>query len=594
MPAGATRAASARWTLVALVAASVVPYLNALPNEFVWDDLVLIVGNPLVKSWSAVPHLFTSSLVVAEGAAPYYRPLQALTYALDYQVWGLTPAGFRATGILFHAGVTLLLYRLGRDLLGSPRAALVAALLFAVHPIHTEAVTYVAGRSDPIGALCMLGALVCVVERRAPAFGLALFGLALLARESSMILPLLVLLLELARRPTPSEAPRLRGALVRAAPYLVVLVAYVLVRRAVVDDTSLARAYAVGVRMLTMPGVIARYLGLLAVPIGLHMERAIAPAESLFDPAVGAGVLVVAALLGIAVVSWNAARPVAVGIVWFLIALLPVSGLVPLPTFMAEHWLYVPSMGIFFAVGWAVDRAFEKRGAWVATLAVGAVFVYAALTMRRNVDWRDNLTLFEATLPYAPYSIRVHAGLGLAYAKQGRPNDAIAAYERALAANPWPLQAAAIHNNLGNLYRGLGRLEDSRRELEEAIRLDPRATDAMNNLAATMLALGRPDEAEQLFENALRLDPNSPATQSNLGALYGRRGDLERARVAFMRALELDPDSAEAHSNLGSIYLRLGDLPRAEHEYRAALSLNPGIQAAQDGLQSIRARGDAH
>ena len=584
-----------RWYLALIATAAIVPYLNALPNAFVWDDLVLVVDNPWIKSWAGLPHLLSASLVTDLGAAPYYRPLQAVTYLLDYRLWGLSPAGFRATGVAIHAGVALLLYRLGCTMLGSPRAALAAALAFAVHPIHTEAVAYVAGRSDPLAAACMLGALVCVAERRATALAPALFGLALLAREAAMVLPLLVVLVELAR--PDRDAARLPTALRRAVPYVIVLAVYLLVRRAVVGDgaASLTTAiYPLATRLLTFPGVIVRYLALLVAPVGLHMERTLAPATSLLDPAVIGAALVVAGLGGAIAAAWRPARPLAFGLAWFLVALLPVSGIVPLATFMAEHWLYVPSMGIFLAAGWAVDRLATGGARWALPAGAVALVAYAALTARRNLDWRDDLALFEATSLYAPNSVRVQAGLGLAYKRRGRTGEAIAAYEQALALGPSAFQSGVVHNNLGNLYRQLGRLDDSQRELEAAVQADPGSSDARNNLAATLIAMGRADDALRILEEALARDPNAAATHTNLGALYAQRGQIDRARSAFERALLLDPNSADAHNNMGSIYLGLGDLAQAEREYRAALRIDPGATKARANLDEVmRRRGAA-
>ena len=204
MPAFKSADPSVRWYPVVIVAAVLVVYANAFGNAFVWDDQYLIVENPAIKSWGRFWTLWTADLF-PHVVSHYYRPLQALTYLVDYQLWTLAPFGYHLTSTLLHAGVALLFYRFVAALLGAPRAALIAALLFAVHPIHTEAVTYISGRSDPLSALFLLVALVGFVEGDRSRFtvwrvgSLAAFAAALLAREAAMALVPLVVPLTLIR-----------------------------------------------------------------------------------------------------------------------------------------------------------------------------------------------------------------------------------------------------------------------------------------------------------------------------------------------------------------------------------------------------------
>ena len=193
------------WHLVVIVAAVVVVYLNSFQNTFLWDDRYLIVENPRIKTWSRVPELFSSDLFPQGVLSRYYRPVQAVTYVLDYQVWGLDPLGFHLTNTALHAGVALSLYWFGVLLLANAPAALMGALLFAVHPIHTEAVTYIAGRSDPLAGLFTLLSLIGFLRQRGRPFGawglasLAAFAFALLAREAAMGMILLLIVVEIGR-----------------------------------------------------------------------------------------------------------------------------------------------------------------------------------------------------------------------------------------------------------------------------------------------------------------------------------------------------------------------------------------------------------
>lgn len=151
---------SAGWHLAVIVVATFLVYTNAFGNAFLWDDIHLIVDNPAIKSWERFPSLWVSDLFPQGVRSYYYRPVQAVTYLVDYQIWGLSPLGYHLTSTLVHGVVALLLYHLASLVLAVPAAALITALLFTIHPIHTEAVTYLSGRSDPLSALFALASLI--------------------------------------------------------------------------------------------------------------------------------------------------------------------------------------------------------------------------------------------------------------------------------------------------------------------------------------------------------------------------------------------------------------------------------------------------
>jgi Flp pilus assembly protein TadD len=567
---------------VLLVGATCAVYANAFGNAFVWDDLPLIVENPRIKSWHALPALFSSNLFAGGVLSSYYRPLQGFSYLVDYELWGLSPAGFHLTATALHAATAVLLYRLGVALLGDARAALAGALLFAVHPVHTEAVTYLAGRSDPLSALALLVALLAYARGRT-LLAMTAFAASLLAREAAVgLVPLLVVVdLALGRRPSGR----------RVLPFLAVLAGYVAVRVAVVGATPVPMPTAsipLWRRALTMLPVVVDYLRLLVVPTALHMERLVAAATSPFESRVLASAVLLAALVGAAVAWRRGAWPVAFAVGWFFVALLPVANVVPLATFMAEHWLYVPSMGLFLASGYGLSRLATRIGAGGAlALTAVLVLVYGSLTVRRNQDWRDARTLFESTVRLSPGSARAHANLGLAYEDAGERERARSEYERAIALAGGAPESAGPHNNLGNLDREDGRLADAERELRAALAADPRHAGAHGNLALVLQALGRNDEAERVLLEGLAMAPDAATLRSNLGNMYFRRNDLPRALAEYQQAVALDPEHADAHNNLGSVLFRLGRLDEAEAEYRTALRLKPGSAAIEQNLSVV-------
>jgi Flp pilus assembly protein TadD len=582
---------------VLVAAAAFAVYANALPNAFLWDDVFLVVGNPAIKRWDAVPALFTSDLFPGAMRSGYYRPLQALTYALDYAVWGLVPAGFRLTNVAWHAAAAVLLYAVGVRVLAAATAALLAALVFAVHPIHVEAVAYVAGRSDPLSAALLLGAVLAFLRSRTSGLrggptihaatsgdragelvSAGLYFLALLAREAALVLPLVLAVLD---RVPPRGA---RRPLRDYWPHALALAIYAALRAASVAPGAPPATAAVplGFRLLTTAEVIVQYLAILLVPHGLHMERAVAPVTSLLDPAALAAAAAVGALVAAAVRLRERAWPVTAGVAWFLVALLPVANVVPLATFMAEHWLYVPVMGLCLALGWAAART--PAGVVVAAVVI---VLFAGLTVRRNVEWRDARTLYEHLLPLAPESLRVRVNLAQAYQDAGESARARTAYEEVVRRWPDRPETADALNNLGNLERDAGRSSAALAAFDAALALQPSHVAARNGRALVLQTLGRADEAERELATALAIDPASATTHSNLGIHYFRAHDVTRARDAYREAVRLDPDHADAHNNLGSAYYRLGERALAEREYRTALRLDPRSAGAQRNLAIV-------
>jgi Flp pilus assembly protein TadD len=575
--------------------ATVIVYANALRAGFVWDDVNIILNNPLIKKLAELPALLTSPLLPA---TEYYRPVQGVTFLLDYHLFGTSPVGFHLTNVVIHAAVGVLFYYVGVRLLGDPLGALFAALLFVVHPIHTEAVTYLSGRSDPLAALFLLAALWWFLPPARLALSLGAFLLALFSRETTLgLLPLFVLvdLLDALRRGDSLRGTWGRRIVRRYLPYLAMAVLYVAVRWLLLSPAAIASetaALSLPTRLLTMTKVVVQYVGVLVFPWNLYMERVVPPATSLLDPAVlGATALI--ALVAFALVRWRRSLwPVVFGFAWFALALLPVANLIPLSTFMAEHWLYVPSMGLFLATGWALSRLAAYAGRPVAlALLVTLLVVLGARTVVRNGDWKDERSIYEATLRLAPWSARVHTNLGRSHWLAGDKDKARVEFLRAIELRPDHWQTANAHNFLGILAHEQGGQQEAVKQFRRAIELHQRSPGPYVNLAAALQALGRMEEARRALETALAIDPRHADAHNNLGNIFFNAGDLVRAREHYLRAIALNPENPESHNNLGSVYFNEGRPDLAEREYRASLQLNPKQPMVQQNLGvAIRAQ----
>lgn len=554
---GSTASQSRRLSWAALLVAvfAVVPYLNALTADFTFDDIGVVRDNPAVQVRPAVELL---SYVYQPGAL--YRPLTMLTYAASA---GAGPATYHAVNVALHVLVSVAVFWLALRVLGALLPATIAALLFAVHPIHTEAVTGIVGRAELLAALGVLVALLAFARslesaaRRAwvwSAISVVAFAAALLAKESALTgLGLLVILHWWLERDA-----RLTQRLAALAPYGVIAAAYVALHVAVVGalglpdpptllDNPLAWVD-VGARIRTAVIVLWDYIALLTAPLNLSADYsfnqipvALAWNDQRF--------LLAAALLftlAVVVMAWARTAPaLVVAALFFVIPLALTANIVfPIGTVKGERLLYLPSIGWCLAGGWLAAHALRRRQAVAAVgLAVGLA-VYGTRTWIRNGDWHDEPTLFTVTLIDAPNSAKAHYNGGVALQRAGRLNEAMAHYRRALAIYPdYPAAAFGI----GHIYSLKGMDGGALHWYEEALRLDPTFAKAHLQIALLRQGRGEYDAAEAALRAGLDSEPNNRMLLVNLSAVQLVQGDRWRAGAALVRLARLGTLDAEEH-----------------------------------------------
>jgi len=571
--------------LVGLLALGLFAYAASVKAPFVWDDPILITNNVYIKDVSHAGKVFTLDVEAgAGGATPFYRPLLTLSFMADYALWNLNPAGYHVTNILWHVLAAWAVFWFLRALLSDFRVAFLAAALFVIHPVHTEAVSYISGRSDPMGLAFLLAAFVFYLKslQRPSTFTFpclaAAFAGSLLSRESGLVLLPLVLAYHGIFREK-----------VRPGPFVLLLVvaaAYLLVRASVFRDAEAGpQPLPLAVRWPGAFVAVVHYLRLLLWPFGLHMEYGM-PVFSPTDPKVFLGM---GLLAGLVLLAWKARkgdRPLAFGVAWLLVGLVPVLNIFPLNAYMAEHWLYLPSVG-FFLVGALLIRRLSARpaGRETAQVVVAALVVfYCALTFRQNIAyWRDPKQFYETTLKYAPQSARLMTNLGHIYQGEGRYEEAAALYEKAIALSP--RHELRAYSGLGAIYLYRGRTEEAIETYRRAIAIEPGFSELYSNLGSVYDRVGRQEEARQAFETAVRLNPNSAAAQMNLGVVLSRReATAAEAAQHLKTAIALNPNFAEAYHSLANLYLNQGRTTEAIALYRKALELRPDYPQARQNL----------
>lgn len=436
-----------------IVAATVGVYASGLDGSFQFDDWNVVVSDPRVQSlrawWTAMPGI---------------RPLLKATYALNHAA-GLGAAGFRAFNVAVHVGCALLvgtlLFHLARrhglDEGRARAASLFGALVFALHPVQTEAVTYVCGRSTSLAALMSLGSVVAWIvgrERGRPLLSTAvspfLFALALGVKETAAIVPLALALWMLTDTWRPFRAREAFGA---TAPHLAVLLLAALAALAsptyrTLAVTSLATR-GIGENLLTQVGGVAYLGGQLVRLDRLNADPMLPVARGWSTVLVLEAAVVVALPVGALLLARR--RPVpAFGVLWFFLWLAPTNSLLPRLDVANDRQLYLALVGPAWLLAWGLSRAARRRSAVLIVLAV-VVAIFGTATIRRNAVYATEIVFWEDVARKTPGNERALNNLGYAYALAGRRDDAESAFRRALSLDPSDVRAAV---NLKLLLEG--------------------------------------------------------------------------------------------------------------------------------------------
>lgn len=535
----------------ALVLLGFLAYANTFNGDWVWDDVSSVLLHENVQNPAKLGQLFREDQhAFGKGEGNFYRPLVSVSFMVDFllsynpaldgtELKGypdVKPFLFHLSNTLWHCAAAVLIFLLlGR--LGAPRLVRAdAAVLFVLHPMHTEAVAYISGRADMMSATFILAALLCATTdarggRRwaAIAFSGIFFTLGLCSKESTMIYPVLLAVVIALRPAAPVMETNKASWLVRIQPLIlaaVILGIYGILRATVLKFGSGGGSNGTGLaaRLVETCQAFTFYIKTLFIPTGLHMEQTL-NGVPVWTAALG--LLFLFACVGVAVWGLRSGnRRISLGIVWFLAAWLPISGIFPLNAPMAEHWMYVPMVGFWWAflevVLLLAGRSTVRPLALGAVVLLGLTFLH--LTITRNEDWKNNETIFRATLAKNPNTLRVHTNLAVTYDfLQGNYPGAVRHYEAVLAA-----------------YQAQKSNPDTLIPDEIGIRL---------SLAEVLLRQQKYNEALQWYGSLM------PLTQQE----------------------SMKADGAKAAFGVGQCYLGLGDYARASQLMQQAASLDPTL-----------------
>ncbi len=574
---------------------TVVVYCSTLAFDFVYDDRSQVLYNPWLRSWRFVPHYFTVQVWGFHNPSVlgnYYRPLFFLWLRLNYMLFGLRPWGWHLTSVLAHAGVTLLVYFLASRITGDRPTAALAATIFGVHPAHIEAVAWVSGVTEPSMALLFVSAFLCHLKARERrkrfqgwiAVSLLLYSVAVLAKETALVLPLLIFAYEWIYWPQAADAAsskararRIRNAIWRTLPYLALCPPYLIVRSAVLKGLSHPiTELPLATIAFTWPSLLWFYLKLLVWPMGLSpcYNTPYVAGPDLFN-----FVLPLGALAGAGLILWvwarrtqakepsqsnqSKSRAIAFALTWFIVPIVPLFNLsVFLEGDIAhDRYMYLPSVGFALIAALALrelrvggGRLFRQPAVQVAVALVVVVF-FALGTVFQSLMWADDLLLYSRGVQVAPGNRNVKMNLGNVACERGLYQAGIKLFQEVIQEHPdfW-----AAYYNLGYTYYKLGNLQEANRYLTRATEVDLFRADAFLYLGLTRMKMGRLNEAAPLIRHAIEAAPEgAPVYHFALGLVLKAQGDLRGALEEFKTELLVDPEEQAARDQIIEIETRL-------------------------------------
>jgi len=627
-----------------LAALALLPYLSSLRNDFVYDDSDQVLANPYIRNFHHLREIFTSSVWSFmgdfRGASNYYRPMMSMGYLFCYQIFGPHALGFHLANLLANLGVVLLLFLITLKMFRSPAVALVTACIFALHPIHNEAVNWIAAVTElELAVFYLLAFGFFLASARgtgkcsAP-LQLAMAGsfvAALLSKEQALTLPVLAALYEHFFRADRAETAKVQKIRRYGALWLLAAIYLVLRARYLGGFAPNLGREGFGTEELVISALalIGQYCWKLVWPAELCAYYVFpADVSPLYTWALG-GVVA----LGICGVAFAALRKynrqAAFGVVWFLVTLAPVLNVRWMTNnAFAERYLYLASAGFCWVVGWAGVRwwdALSARGSrWRLALPLAAGLIATLWVFRivtRNRNWRDNITFYTATLAVSPDAYYIHNNLGTVYWGQGNISAAEKEWRTALRLAPaseyvlhnlglvanaekhYPeaqdlfLRALAIrpnysdaHLDLGRTYEAMGRLQEAETQLRAAESLSPLSLRAHNALSEFYFDRRRLRESEAEARRSVEIEP-TPQGDWDLGLVEWLQGNRSGAERAFLNAEALSPSDSRAHFMLGLFYMDSSRNDDALREYRLGLQLDPDNADALTNLKKLEFLG---
>ncbi len=556
---------SPKKVLVFLFAIGLAVYINSFINDLFWDDYDSVVNNQYIRSWQYLPRYFSENLTAGAGIRDnYWRPLLLVSFSVDYGFGGTEPFFYHFQNFFWHLAASLLVFLIGLKLSKNLLTGFLASLLFLVHPLQTEAVTYVAGRADPMHTALMLGAFLLFLhylESHKKTFfiwSLGLFVLAILTKERAVVLPF-ILTAFLFLVPLENYVRTWKQKILLLSPYFAITAIYAGMRMTVLHfadtfdlgaQTILATATLWQKTLVLLAG-LGTYAKLIVWPDNLYMEKILPIPTSIFAPLVLLGLAAITLAIFIFGQSFKKNRLVAFCLLSFFATLLPSMYVYPIQGLLYEHWLYPAFPWLFLAIAIGLAKYLDNRNqtqkippAFVALILLIAISAFSVRTILRNQDWQNPIRFYEKNISLGGFSGRVYTNLGMAYDEARLFDKAVPTYQKAIDISgntlfqPW--------YDLGNTFGQLGKIDTAINAYTQAIKLNPGFSPAYINLAKIYADQKDFKQAIAVLQDAEKINPNQTNILYALGVVSLASGDHNAAKTYAQKILDLDPTNQQA------------------------------------------------
>ena len=567
---------------IMLLIVAILPYSNIFPNAFAFDDFDFFIQWEGVKSVSNISSFFSGDLPTYHQHA--YRPVRSIMQSVVYALSNGEPFGFHVFSLFTQVAGVILIFLIARKL-AEPLTAFVTAIIFAVLPVHTDSITFMTASFDTAGALMGLGSFyLYILYHDSSKWWLYILSLVLalaafFSYEMTLVLPLFLLMYDYFVK--EQSAREIVSRWKTCLPYFIAALFYITVRASIVGTTFtgvLAEPAPFFDRMLTMLKAFVIYIYLTVVGAPLSVIHNVPVESSPFSVKVFLSLVILLGIAAAVVYLFKKGQKLpAFAIVWFFVALLPVSNVIPLSTFLSEHYLYAATFGWALLVGLLfekyLDHTRSKYGAvsaWV--LLCVLIGAYGYVSFDRNFDWRNGETIFNAALALDPNYAGGYNAVAFEYRLKKDYEKAEEYARKALEVNP---NYYVSHALLGEIKMEQKLCEEALPYFAKALEINSGYVSGYVNRGACFYELKRFPEAESDFLKALQIFPGYTLAHKNLGVMYAVNGKFVEA-ISHLEQVVKESEDAGAEHILGVSLLNLGRVPEARERLEKVLRLSPG------------------
>ena len=585
-------------------------YANSLKNDFVnWDDPGLILKNQKIQNLSLdnIKQIFTPK------KATTFQPIRVLSYAIDYHFWKLEPMGYRITNIFFYALTCIMIFlivrRLSSDLReraasdSHERVAIFGSLLFAVHPVHVEAVTWLAGRKEVLqGFFFFLGFYLYLRAReqaqtkRIFYFGLVLLAilLAVLSKPSAVVFPGVVIVYEIAMR-KEKLLQYIKGHYLFLILSLMISAIFTSILMKVMIEAGGIKPYygdSFLKNALVCIYAFLRSIKMIVATLNYSAAYSFAVTLPVFHIRNIIYSLLTLLLFAFSVYSLRWTRVIFFAFLFFVVTIFPYLNIIPISTLLADRYVFIASFPYVFLLGILFDRLYVFRHKRCSegffkllsvSLLVFLLIAYAFMTIQQNKIWKNSFTLWADAVEKSPRSNTANSMMGIVYMELGMDHEAIKYLEKAISILPYDYQS---RNNLGIVYGRLDQPERALRELIAAIGIKPDDDAIKINLSLFYQGQKEYRKAEDILKYLISKNPENAILHFRLGLLYKESGQYERAVSELLKSMELSPHIMNPYEELGNIYAsKIKNWEKARYYYARGIEAVPVAKSRVEDLR---------